>query len=524
MINAGHTMNASLLSRFVFFGAAAILALEPFLWLLETWRDPSYDSHGAWVFAIVIGLFVWSLTSRIRPGAPTHSQIAITLLALSGAFRMAGQILAINTLSALTLVIDVYALALLFGTAYRARAVSPVWLAVCFAFSLPLERIVQRTAGYGLQRLAADGACAILGSLFEDTVCEGVRIVVDGRDVLVDLPCSGARAVLLLALGFAVMAAVCRPGIRQVLTGGAIVLAAALASNMLRITILAIGIAHPDWFAGANVMEEPWHSLIGLTTLALGTLPLLAWGRSVMHARPTHCRVFGVPLGRIPDRVANESWWLLPPKATATWSLPSGLALLVAAILIVSLPRTPVDVARQETPLSLPLWVGGHPGKPIALSKREEAYFTQFGGTAAKARYGDHVLMMIRTSSPLRHLHAPDECLRGLGFDVAYLGASFTPVPTAVYRATAPDGTAFRIDVSFVSERGTVTTNVATAVWRWLHHKERVWTAVQRISPEAVPSARHKAWSQAVAAALELPARAAPSPAAKKREHALASR
>lgn len=509
MITTGHTMTKTIAARLAFAGAALLLAIDPLLWLAETWRDPSYGSDGVWVFAIIIGLFVWSVSSRKQAGSKSHTDTAITLLAISGAVRMAGQILAINTISALTLVIDVYALALLFGTASRIRAVSPFWLAIGFAFSLPLERIVQRTAGYGLQRLAADGACAVLGTVFEDTICEGVRIVLNGQDVLVDLPCSGARAILLLALGFTVVAAICRPNLHQTLTGAMVVLAAALASNMVRITVLAIGIAHPDWFWGADVMAEPWHDLIGLTTLGLGTVPLIAWGRTIYQPRRARCRTFDIPLGSVPDRVRKEGWWLETQQRSAMMTLPGGLALLLAAVLITSLPRTPVDVARKEKPITLPLWIEGRAAEPIELSAQEKDYFTQFGGTAAKARYGNHTLMVIRTSSPLRHLHAPDECLRGLGFDVDYLGASFEPVPTAVYRATAPDGTAFRIDVSFVSERGTITTNVATAVWRWLHHGERIWTAVQRISPETVPESEHRAWGQAIAAALDLPTQAA---------------
>jgi hypothetical protein len=112
--------------------------------------------------------------------------------------------------------------------------------------------------------------------------------------------------------------------------------------------------------------------------------------------------------------------------------------------------------------------------------------------------------MLVRTTSPLRHLHTPDDCLRGLGFRVAYLGTEFSPATTAVYRAIAPDGTRYRIDVSFVSDRGEVTGNVATAVWRWLNGEAQAWTAVQRISPEETPAREHARWTAAVVAAMEL--------------------
>ena len=105
---------------------------------------------------------------------------------------------------------------------------------------------------------------------------------------------------------------------------------------------------------------------------------------------------------------------------------------------------------------------------------------------------------------PLRHLHGPDECLRGAGFDVAYLGTSLSPLPTAVYRATAPSGESYRVDVSFVSDKGETVASVAGAIWRWLHRDGAVWTAVQRVSPGTLPESEHERWSAAVLAALDL--------------------
>jgi hypothetical protein len=156
-------------------------------------------------------------------------------------------------------------------------------------------------------------------------------------------------------------------------------------------------------------------------------------------------------------------------------------------------------------PIALPLTLAGHVANAVALTDRERAYFTRFGGAAAKAQYGPAAVMLIRTTSPLRHLHAPEDCLRGLGFEVRYLGASFAPLPTAVYAATAPDGQRYRIEVSFVSDRGETTTNVATAVWRWLQGRARTWTAIQRITRQNLPDAARRRLTEAVMAAFELP-------------------
>jgi exosortase/archaeosortase family protein len=410
--------------------------------------------------------------------------------------RLTGQILAINTVGALCLVLDVYALGLLLRLSARARPISPAWLAVVFAFSLPLERIVQRTIGYALQHVSASGACAILETLYGkgNVTCEGVRILLNGADVLVDLPCSGARTLLWTLLAFAAAAALCRPTLLHAAAGFAFTLTSALLANVLRIVVLAIGIAEPAQLGGMAVMEQPWHDLIGLAALALACVPLMLWSRRAWR----------------PDTPASPQF-PEPPRSTpviAAWQhryrRSLGLVAFAGALVIVNLPRTPVDVARRELAMELPLTLAGHARRPVALDPREQAFFEQFGGWAAKATYGLHTLMLVRTTSPLRHLHTPDDCLRGLGFRVTYLGTRFTPSPTATYRAIAPDGAGYRIDVSFVSDRGEVTGNVATAVWRWLNGEARAWTAVQWVSPEHLPEDRHEQWAAAVRAALEI--------------------
>jgi exosortase/archaeosortase family protein len=484
--------------------AALVLAADPIRWLVATWRDPAYDSNGFLVFLAAACLFAWSLTSPIVDHAPRRRGLALALVALSASVRLAGQVLAINTVGALCLVIDIYALGVLLGLGARLRAASPAWLAVVFAFSLPLERVVQRSIGYVLQQVSAAGACGMLGTAYDSLVCEGVRIVLAGKDVLVDLPCSGARAILLTLLAFAGAAAVCRPTPMQAAVGFLLALGSALAANVVRITVLAVGIAEPWRLGSIAVMEQPWHDLIGLATLALACAPLLVWAQCMRRQRPERRATFGVPPWSVPDRIARNGWSLASRAPSRRLSVSVSAAALAGALVIVNLPRTPVDVAQRNLALALPVTLAGHAQQPVALDPREQAFFTQYGGSAAKGQYGPHGLLLVRTTSPLRHLHTPDDCLRGLGFRVAYLGAELAPAPTAVYRATAPDGARYRIDVSFVSDRGEVTSNVATAVWRWLNGEARAWTAVQRITPEQIPERQHARWTAAVVAALEL--------------------
>jgi len=477
-------------ARIAFASAAAILAAAPLAWLIGTWRDPAFDSHGLVYFAVFAALTAWSATSRlIQPPSIGDQRIAIVLLAATALVRLAGQLLAIDTIGALALVIDVYALARLAGLHRRSRAVSPFWLAVAFAFALPLERIIQRSVGFVLQDISAQGACAVLSAVFADVRCAGVRITVEGADVLVDLPCSGARALIIFGFAFAVAAALARPPMLSAIAGGVLALAAACAGNVLRISILAAGVALGPEQLGVDVMAQPWHDLAGLVSLA-GAFPVVIWWAQRVRPSPQ------APAASA-GRAANSA-----PRPPRSWA---ACAFLLAALVIIAAPSRPIDIAARDISIAPPERIGDLRGSPLPLAPRERAYFEQFGGAAAKASYGEFGLLLARTTSPLRHLHAPDECLRGLGYRVNYVGMRFAPVPSAHYRAIAPDGSAYRVEVSFLSDRGHRAASVSEAVWLWLADRSTVWTAVQRISPEQASPAAREAFDAGVFAALDQP-------------------
>lgn len=246
---------------------ALILAISPVFWLLKSWADPSYASQGGVFFAAIAILFAWSWSSPRRAEA-TGQAHALRLLLLAATVRAAGALLAIDTLGALVLAVDLYAAAKLAGLDRRARAVSPFWLAVGFLFALPVERLVQRLIGYALQRASAEGACGVLDAIFGEVTCAGVRITVEGADVLVDLPCSGARALMMFGFAFVVTAAIVRPRWKAAILGGALALIGAYAANLLRVVLLASGVAIGPDALGFDVMAQPWHDAVGLVALA----------------------------------------------------------------------------------------------------------------------------------------------------------------------------------------------------------------------------------------------------------------
>ena len=469
----------------ILLACTTFLAIEPAAWLLRTWFDASWGSYGEFAFCAVVGLFIWSATSRRRDASP--SAVPALLFAATAAVRVAGHVLAVNVIGALALVIDVFALGLLFGLHRRERAVSPFWLAALFALALPLERIVQRVVGFGLQQISAAGACGALTVGFDDVKCAGVDIVLAGQHVLVDLPCSGARGLLLITAAFVVLAALSRPTLRHALVGMATTVMAALVSNTVRIVLLAVGIAFAD-VVGVDVMAQPWHDIIGLFTLGLGLLPVVLWYRPRSRSRDPQ-----------PAQTSKSS--LIPTTVQA----PVIAAVLVlACVVVVFTPHQPVDVARPVYDLETPTQLAGVVGQRLELSARERDYFTQFGGAAAKARFGARTLLMVRTSAPLRHLHAPDECLTGAGFDVERVGVSHGVMSGATYRAVAPDGQVWRVIVTYRSDAGHTATSVSEAVWLWLRHPETTWTAIERAHPWGAPIAANEAFDEALTRTLDL--------------------
>ncbi|MEZ0226713.1 MAG: exosortase T [Alphaproteobacteria bacterium] len=469
--------------RLIIGAGMMLMAIEPIRWLVTSWFDPAYDSKGLWVFALSAALFGWSFLSARTHRNSRDRNTACALLLLTTLVRGVGQVLAINVIGAMALVIDVYAIGLLAGLKDRKQAISPGWLALLFAFSLPLERILQRVAGFGLQQVSASGACSVLETIFPDTACNGVRILIQGHDVLVDLPCSGARMLILLCILFTALMSLLRPSFRRALVIGAVTLASALIANTLRIVLLAVLVAHPVF--GIDAMAQPWHDIIGLFFLVAAALPVILLMGSASAPRRAR-KIF------------------TPPAPEKPMKLAPALLFLAAAAIIVALPRKPVDVAVAPASISLPVSIDGENGLPVVLSEQEKAYFLQYGGSAMKVEYGENSVMVVQTSSPLRHLHAPDECLRGMGYDVRYTGMRYDPLPTATYIATGPDGAEWRIAVTFYADRDHTASNVAEAVWRWMQNPGTTWHAVQRITPASLPDADARRWDDAVFAALDL--------------------
>jgi len=455
---------------------ALMLLIEPAQWLARTWYDPAYDSAGGWVALAVAALVVRSVLSGPRAGGvdPRARRLAWGLLLGCAAIRLAGRVLAINILGAFAITLDVWALGLLLGLSRRPWALSPAAVAGLFAFSLPIQFVLQRLLGYPLRYGAAVAAEGMLGAVFEGITREGTLVTGPAAQLSVDLPCSGAQGLtLLLALALALCARR-RAGAVGLATGLLAAAGGAFAGNAARVALIYAAIA-----AGAPASTEPWHSLIGLVALAPAAAPLLLLAGWWPARRPPRDSQRSASPAASPSR---------PGRAARPLAAVSGLAVLAVAAVISAAPQHPVDVGDTGGAQRLPRVLGDRVGEPIPLSEEERDYFQRFGGEVEKITYRDpdgvgHTVLRVRTTAPLRHLHDPDVCLRGAGHTLERLGVRAAPLPGVVWHSTDTAGREWRIEASFVSAAGERAAAVSEVTWRWLQSPGDAWTLLERGSP-----------------------------------------
>ena len=491
-------------TKFIIILSLFVLAYEPTIWLVTTWQDDSFDSTGVWAFIATAMLLVWSASSALISQQPTKTKLAIALLVCTAVLRLLGQVLAINTLGALALVVDIYAIALLLRVKQREHSISAGWLALLFAFSLPIERIIQRIAGYGLQDLSSTISCSLLTSTMNNVSCNGTRIAVEGKQFLIDLPCAGTNSLVILSISMTIGMVLSRPGYRQSLLAMIIVLLTALSSNILRIILLVNGSLSDTLKAlGIDIMLQPWHDITGLLALSPFLSFVIYYSFRIYH-KPIRPHAFIDKIcWTVPNCIKQDGWWLESKKTQRLLPLLSAGIFFIIALTTVNLQRQALDVQSSSPLKELPIMLDNYYGQAIPLLAKEKAYFTQFGGDARKVIYGDRQILLSKTSSPLRHLHAPDECLRGLGFKVTYLGSTDQPISTAIYKATSPDGKVWKVAISFIADNGKTATNVSEAVWQWLKQPDQIWYSLQRISPWQTSFEEDRQWDTHILNALE---------------------
>jgi exosortase/archaeosortase family protein len=236
-------------------------ALAPtWFWMAARLRDGSDAPFGLLAIAALIAL-VWHLRGELRVSP------RLELLALAAGGTLAATLLrgALPPLATGLLAVLALACGLLAFLPRRIAAPPVLGLAV---LALPLLSSLQFYAGYPLRVLTAEASRWLLAPGFSVTR-EGSSLMVDGRLVIVDAPCSGVQMVWLgyftacaVVLFWPRRTAVPADAARRFVARLPMVSLLVLAGNVVRNSVLIA-------FEGAGHPLAPWvHNALGLLVLA----------------------------------------------------------------------------------------------------------------------------------------------------------------------------------------------------------------------------------------------------------------
>ncbi|MDQ0015203.1 exosortase/archaeosortase family protein [Variovorax boronicumulans] len=245
--------------------AAAWLALQfaalapTWAWMVQRMRDGSDDPLGL-VALVALAALAWQCRRELR-ASPRLGWLALAGVGtvLATVLRAGlGVVPALPPLAAGLVAVLALACGLLAFLPRRVAALPVVGLAV---LALPLLSSLQFYAGYPLRVVTAEASRWLLAPGF-DVVREGTSLMVDGRLVIVDAPCSGVQMVWLGYFAACAVALWARRSDKAFLRRLPMVGLLVLAGNIVRNSVLIAS-------EGAGHALAPWaHNALGLVVLA----------------------------------------------------------------------------------------------------------------------------------------------------------------------------------------------------------------------------------------------------------------
>ncbi len=341
-------------------------------WYVERMRDRSDEPWGLLALAAALG-FLWRDRAAIRLTAARLRGAAALLIFQIAAWSflppLARGILCVFTVATLAL---------------PPRGAGMLGLLL---LSLPVLASVQFYFGYPLRVLTATASAVLLKMAGLPVEAAGTVLHWRGETIIVDAPCSGVNMLwggLFLA---AALSALARQSARRALATAVIALAAVIAGNIVRATVL--------FFKESGLLALPeWtHAGIGLLFFILPAQLIARFAQS----------------GRSVFRLPKQH------PAPARFSAFAVLCLLAACR-----PFAPVSAVfpARPAPLAWPAQFAGEPLTEIPLGPRDHAFARNFPGAIKTFRAGDTPLIVRQVERATRKLHPSRDCFRALGYEV----------------------------------------------------------------------------------------------------------
>jgi exosortase/archaeosortase family protein len=240
--------------------ALQFAALAPtWAWMVQRMRDGSDDPLGL-VALVALAALAWQCRRELR-ASPRLGWLALAGVGtvLATVLRSGlGVVPALPPLAAGLVAVLALACGLL---AFLPRRVAALPVAGLAVLALPLLSSLQFYAGYPLRVVTAEASRWLLAPGF-DVAREGTSLMVDGRLVIVDAPCSGVQMVWLGYFTACAVALWTRRSDKAFLRRLPMVGVLVLAGNVVRNSVLIA-------FEGAGHALAPWaHNALGLVVLA----------------------------------------------------------------------------------------------------------------------------------------------------------------------------------------------------------------------------------------------------------------
>lgn len=360
-----------------------VLAMWPvWLWSIARLRDGSDEPLGLLALSVLLVALWW----RRREWSQDISLLAVipaaafALCASLGIFALPMLLRAVMAVLAIS--------CLLAGMARRQPLLPYFGLAL---LSLPLISSLQFYAGFPLRVVTAEASMWILQMLGLAVERSGSALMVEGRLVLVDAPCSGIHMAWTAYFMACLAAFSVRLPDRAFLLRLPLVGITVLAGNILRNTVLVLREAAGwDW-------PSFMHAAVGLIVLALV------------------CAV----IFRLMSRRASASTKSLFASANEN-ARGHGKALLLLLLLPCALLPFAQEPAQAATVHSSsyvwPEHWDGQPLQPLPLTTVEQRFAAQFPGAIRRFNAGQQQLVLRQVASATRMLHPAGDCYRGLGY------------------------------------------------------------------------------------------------------------
>ena len=428
-----------------FWLALAVVALMPvWVWSAARLLDRSDDPLGIVALAALAILVArdrdqFSGTPRAGWLAVATALAAVALLGAPALPALVRGVLAVLAVCAMLM-------------AVRTLTQPMLALAGLALLALPLLSSLQFFIGYPLRVVTADASRWLLLAAGVEAARDGAALLVAGRLIMVDAPCSGIQMGWVSYFTACVTAAWLHVPDGRFLRRLPFVGVAVLFGNIVRNTLLVIK------EAGLVQWPEWTHAAIGVAAFAL-VCALVVW-----HVRGAG----GMRIVTWEVRLLRHRAAVVSPD---TWARLASLAVLGVLTLWPWLEPEPL-AARPTSAIEWPLELEGRRLRPLALSAVEQRFAERFPGAIARFTDGEHTIVLRHVAQPTRMLHPATDCYRGLGYRIVASGLEREREPKAravpaVWRCFVAEknGQRLRVCEVITDPRGRSFSD--TSAWYW---------------------------------------------------------